>query len=268
MIVFTGDEAITTRPEVNPLEIPQSTEAYPLEGNQERTSINPSDDVDDVLGPFDEEPTTMEDKYNMVNDVKLILPTRLNLISKSLDDLTSHSADDKRGEKDLPQAAAAVLTTPTDAQDERAKPNEAVAEFVDAIISHEAKVVAEAEDNDDAMKVDAQDEDLPITSADNAGDKEYEDDDDNDEADDPLSFLDAGKDLGAAVDDEDDDNDDFTIQYHTKPFAAQKGVSLRESSSQGEKEKETSTKNQNTSSKDKCIVEEGNLTVLFKPINP
>ncbi|XP_024964306.1 pheromone-processing carboxypeptidase KEX1-like [Cynara cardunculus var. scolymus] len=192
------------------------------------------------------------------------LEQRMDIAAKSLDNLTSCFADNKEKEKDL---AAAVHTTPADAdaQVERAEANEA-----DAITFHEVEVVAEDEEIDDAVRADAQDEDLPITSAVDVGDKEGEDedDDDDDEADDPLSFPDAKKDLG----DDDDDDNDFTIQYHTKPATALKGVSFRESSSQGEKEKEkekeTSLKNQNTSSKDKGVAEKGNLKVLFNPINP
>ncbi|XP_024990594.1 nonsense-mediated mRNA decay protein 2-like [Cynara cardunculus var. scolymus] len=208
---------------------------------------------------------------------------RLDLTTKILNNLTSRSTDDKVGEKDLPQVAVVVPTTPVDvdAHDERVEANEANVEVIDTITSHEAEATevvdaitsreaeaVEAENNDDAFRADAQDEDLPITSVDNVGDKEDEDDDDGDEVDDPLSIPDARKDLGGENDDEDDDDDDFTIKYHTKLAAAKKGVSLRESSSQEEKEKKTSTKNQNTSFKDKGVVEEGNLIVLFKPINP
>ncbi|XP_024974784.1 histone H2A.Z-specific chaperone CHZ1-like [Cynara cardunculus var. scolymus] len=166
---------------------------------------------------------------------------QLDIIAKILDDLTSRYAADKEGEKDLPQVFVVVPTTPADvdAEDKRVEESVIVAEVVDVITSREAEVVAEDEENVDLVRADAQDEDLPITSIVNADDEEDEDDDK--EADDPLSSLDARKYLGADDDDDDDDNDDendFTIQYHTKPAAAQKGVSLRESSSWGRKKKE------------------------------
>ncbi|XP_024962350.1 nucleolin-like [Cynara cardunculus var. scolymus] len=99
-----------------------------------------------------------------------------------------------------------------DDDDEIAEASEAVAEVVDAIDYHEADVVAEAEEIDDAARVDAQNEDIPITSTTNVGDKEdeNEDDEDDDEYDDRLSFLDAGKAL-ATEDDKDEDDDDFDI---------------------------------------------------------
>ncbi|XP_024964105.1 uncharacterized protein LOC112504396 [Cynara cardunculus var. scolymus] len=160
---------------------------------------------------------------------------RLDLIANALNNLTSHYVDDKEGEKYLPQVVVPTTPADVDAQDERAEADEANVEVVDAITSHEPEVVAEAEDNDDVVRADGRDEDLPITSTANVGDKENEDDED--ETDDPLSFPDARQDLGVDDDDddEDDDDDDFTIEYHTRPAAVQKGVSLSESSSQGRK---------------------------------
>ncbi|XP_024969641.1 coiled-coil domain-containing protein 1-like [Cynara cardunculus var. scolymus] len=142
-------------------------------------------DVKELLTAVQVDVRTNVEAISALNSKADALEQQLDIITESIDDLTSHYTDDKE---------------------------------------------AEAE----SVRADAQDEDLSITSAANVGDKE---DDDDDEADDPFSFPDAGKDLGA--DDENDDDDNFTIQYHTKPATAQKGVSLMESSSQGEKEKES-----------------------------
>ncbi|XP_024962648.1 uncharacterized protein LOC112502865 [Cynara cardunculus var. scolymus] len=145
------------------------------------------------------------------------LSSDLSLVKDEVNDvkkLLSRLADDKEGEKDL---VVVVPTTPTDvdAQVERAEANEA-----NAITSHEAEAVAEVGEIDDVV---IEDEDAD------------ENNDDDDEDDDPSSFPDAGKDIGGD-DDEDGDDDDLTIQYHNKPASSLKGVSLRDSSSQGEKE--------------------------------
>ncbi|XP_024978978.1 nucleosome assembly protein 1;3-like [Cynara cardunculus var. scolymus] len=293
-IVLTDDETITIGLEVAPLEISQSTEAYPLEGKQGRTSINPSDGADDPS-----EPPAMEEEYNMDEDVKLILPAEETVLIKMdqvheymplRDDLSfdlsavkfevndvkkllsmvqadvctkaeaisalkskadkTHAQLTKHGEmmhqildllqrlEPVPASSFTVedrllldqvlelgllqaqslakikqqldidAKTNADAQDERVKANKVAAEVVDAITSHEAEAVAEVEEINDVVRADAQDEDLPITSAVDVGDKEDEDDDD-DEDDDPSSFPDAGKDLGD--DDDEDDDDNFTI---------------------------------------------------------
>ncbi|XP_024969707.1 pheromone-processing carboxypeptidase KEX1-like [Cynara cardunculus var. scolymus] len=153
----------------------------------------------------------------------------MDIIALSLDNLFSHHADDKEGEKDLAVAATAVPTTLAEADAQRAEASEA--EVVDdAIISHEA----EAEVVDDVVRVDvgAHDKDLSIIPAADAGDEKDEgedDDDDEDDDDGSPSLPDAGKDLGGG-DDEEDDHDNFTIQYH-KPASTLKGVSLKDSSS-------------------------------------
>ncbi|XP_024961247.1 uncharacterized protein LOC112501735 [Cynara cardunculus var. scolymus] len=269
----------------------------------------------DKTDPSDEDSITMEEEYNMADDVKLILPAIENVLIKMgqvrkdmplRDDLSFDLSIIKAEVNDVKELLSAhpvpepsfpavdrlsldqvleldlLQTQSLDKLEQRldiiakslddlTSPSEASTEVIDTITSREAKVVAEAEENDEAIRVDAEDEDLPITSAANVGDKEDEDEDedDDDELGDPLSFPDAGKYLGD-VDDEDDDDDDFTIQYHTKPAAAQKGVSLKKSSSQGEKnkKKDTFAKNHNTFYKDKGVAEEGNLNVIFKPINP
>ncbi|XP_024976191.1 uncharacterized protein LOC112514088 [Cynara cardunculus var. scolymus] len=180
----------------------------------------------------------------------------MNVIVNSLNDLTSRLAtapttpadadalDERSQEKEDERSQAK--------EDERSLPqnlileSEADVEVVepiiiphskDAIISHEAEAVAEAENDDDAVIATVEDVDLPISSIANVGDEEDEEEDD--EAYDSLSLPDTGQDLGDDDDDDDgdDDYDDFTIQYHTRPVPAKKRVSLMESSSQGEKEK-------------------------------
>ncbi|XP_024959006.1 pescadillo homolog [Cynara cardunculus var. scolymus] len=158
----------------------------------------------------------------------------------------------KKGEIDV--VVAAVPITKTEADVPRAKAIEV--EVVDeTITSHEA-LEAEVIDKDVRADVEACDKDLPITPSADDGDKE---DDDEDDDDDSPTLPDTRKDLGGD-DDEDDDDDEFTIQYQ-KPASIVKGVSLRDSTSQGEKKKEkekkTSEKDQNTKSKDKGVAEEG-----------
>ncbi|XP_024963435.1 uncharacterized protein LOC112503676 [Cynara cardunculus var. scolymus] len=160
-------------------------------------------------------------------------------ISASLNDLTSCIDNDKEMEKD---------------KSEKITINNAsyVVAVEDAIITDEA----EAEDDDDVVIAPATHEDLPSTCAlQDVGDDEEENE--NEES----QILEFGQDLGDNDDDEDNDDDDITIQYHRIP--AQKGVSLRELASQGER----TSRNQH-SSKDKGVGEEGNLALLFKAIDP
>ncbi|XP_024965923.1 vacuolar import and degradation protein 30-like [Cynara cardunculus var. scolymus] len=108
---------------------------------------------------------------------------------------------------------------------------------------------------------DPRDDDLPVTSAANAGDLDDDDDDEDDDKEDGEypDLPNAGKHLDDD-DDKDDDDNGFTNQYQ-RPAGATKGVTLKDSTSQGEqREKEaTQEKHQNTKSKDKGVAEEGNL---------
>ncbi|XP_024964912.1 coiled-coil domain-containing protein 1-like, partial [Cynara cardunculus var. scolymus] len=158
-----------------------------------------------------------------------VLEQRMDIIALSLDNLFSSHDDDKEEEKDFTNVVAIVPTTQPEADAQRVEANEAKV-VDDAITTHEA----EAEVVEDAVIADAEahDEDLPITPTVDAGDEEDEGEDDDDDS---PSIPDAGKDLGGD-DDEDDDDDDFMILYH-KPSSALKGVSLRDSSSQGRKRK-------------------------------
>ncbi|XP_024962345.1 putative uncharacterized protein DDB_G0270496, partial [Cynara cardunculus var. scolymus] len=189
-----------------------------------------SDKVDEAQAQLTTHGELMQQKLNLLQRPALVsAPSFTKADTLSLD------------QKYLPQAATVVPTTPTyaDAQDERAEANKANAEVVDAITSCEVKVVAEAEDNDDAFKDNAKDDDLLITSTANVGDKEDEDEDDDDsEADDPLSFPDAGKDLGADDDDEDYDDDDFhhSIPHQTIPSSTHQLDAQGEEEDGGEKE--------------------------------
>ncbi|XP_024960932.1 pheromone-processing carboxypeptidase KEX1-like [Cynara cardunculus var. scolymus] len=176
-----------------------------------------------------------------------VLEQQIDIIALSLDNLFSSQADDKEGEKDL-VAIADVSTTEAEPDTQRAEANEP--EVVDdTITTHEAN---EDEVVDDAIRADGEvhDEDLPITPAADAGhEKDEGEDDDDEDDDDSPSLPDAGKDLDGD-DDEEDDDDDFMIQYH-EPTSALKGVSLRDSSSQGEKKRRrlsqrTKTPPQNT----------------------
>ncbi|XP_024964630.1 glutamic acid-rich protein-like [Cynara cardunculus var. scolymus] len=135
-------------------------------------------------------------------------------ISLRLNDITSSLADDKEGEKDQRKKIVVEIV------DEAVVAAEVeqlalIAKSDDAITSNEAEAVVDIEDDDVMI--------LSFLTLDSLRDDD-DDDDDDDEYD----------------NNENDDNDEFTIQYHPRPASAQKGVSLRESASQGEKPQGTS----------------------------
>ncbi|XP_024962686.1 phosphopantothenoylcysteine decarboxylase subunit SIS2-like [Cynara cardunculus var. scolymus] len=137
------------------------------------------------------------------------LEEMVDILTRTLDNFLDYHADDKVGEIELDVADIPMIQT--EANTPRAKANEVevVDENPTSYEAIEAKVV------DETVRADAEarDEVLPITSVDDAGDKEDDDDEDDDnENNDSLTLPDAGKDLGDD-DDEDDDDDDFTIQY-------------------------------------------------------
>ncbi|XP_024974767.1 uncharacterized protein LOC112512864 [Cynara cardunculus var. scolymus] len=191
---------------------------------------------------------------------------RINI--KAVSTLTSKvDKANAQGETELNVDVAIVPTTQIETEAPRAIANEV--EIVDENpTSHEAPK-AEVVDQIIRAGAEARDEDLPITSAADAGNNEDDDKDDDDENNDSPNLPDAGKDFGDDDDDDDEDEDDdnFTIQYQ-KHANATTEVSLRYSASKGEKEKETLEKNHNTKSKGKGVAEEGNLNVLFKPVEP
>ncbi|XP_024965816.1 histone H2A.Z-specific chaperone CHZ1-like [Cynara cardunculus var. scolymus] len=103
---------------------------------------------------------------------------------------------------------AAIPTTQTEADAPSATTNEV--EIVDENPTFYESPEAEVVDETVRVGVEARDEDLFITYATDAGDKEDVDEEDDDEDDDSPKLPDARMDLGDD-DDEDDDDDDFTI---------------------------------------------------------
>ncbi|XP_024964196.1 uncharacterized protein LOC112504489 [Cynara cardunculus var. scolymus] len=140
----------------------------------------------------------------------------------------SFTADDRyqlyQGETAIeagPSDAAVAVVSATKAEAE-AEGEATVAD--DSPTSCAAPVVEDV----DAARAEARDNDPTVTSATDAGDLDDEDSDDEEDDESP-DLPNTGKDL----DDENDDDDNITIEYQ-RPVGATKGISLRDSASQGE----------------------------------
>ncbi|XP_024963303.1 centromere-binding protein 1-like [Cynara cardunculus var. scolymus] len=223
--VLPDDETFTTGPEVAPLEAPQYTGALPIERIMEPTSDNPSNIADDPSGSSQAQAMDQEEE-----EYDMAMDVKLILPVVETPERGEIRSNAPRAEVD----AVVACDIPTSSE-------AAIVEDVDAI---------------------PRDDDLPITSTPIAGNGGDEDDEEDDEESDELDLPDSGNDPDG--DDDDDDEDDITIQFQ-RPTTATKGVTLKDSASQGKQMEEESApeKNQDRKSKGKGVAEEGNLKVLL-----
>ncbi|XP_024963071.1 coiled-coil domain-containing protein 1-like [Cynara cardunculus var. scolymus] len=160
--------------------------------------------------------------FNILQDEDLsTIDHRIEDLSSSLNDLSSHLDNDKEGEKYKEvENITPVETTIDVAAEDIPHADALIPASEDAIITY-----ANAKDDDDVVIAPGIHEDHPSTSAlqNTSNEDEDEDDDEKDEDNEPH-LLDVGKDLGDNDDDEDDD-DNFSIQFHPRQPA------LKESSS-------------------------------------
>ncbi|XP_024993972.1 coiled-coil domain-containing protein 1-like [Cynara cardunculus var. scolymus] len=272
-VVPTIGEAIITGPEDAPLEIPQIHDADPHDNTFEMPSGNPSDTADDPYGPLENDsPVAKTKTYDMVENVKLLLPIIATILEKmdqmyqgmpSTDDLT-HGLYDIQAEIDefnlyQVESIASIehkledlvsrrplLAVNVDDDKEGEKSNEDLGENIameNSAGEDTRENIPEAISDDDALVIvaaAANHEDLhPSTSAfPNVGD---EDDDDDDEDSEPQ-LPDAGTDLGGNDnddDEDDDDDDDFCVQII--PRQPTKGISFRNLLPRGRNHQGTNT---------------------------
>ncbi|XP_024964604.1 nucleolin-like [Cynara cardunculus var. scolymus] len=157
--VLPDDETLNTGPKVAHLEDPQHTGAYPHECTMEQTSVNPSDNTEDLLGPSEAQAKN-EKKYDM---------------GKKRSDAGPYFA--------APTEPVASATHEAETEDPRAKADGEV--FCDIPTSSEAPIVeevdaiqAEAHEDEDNDDEEGDSSDLP-----NSVSGLDDDDDDDDEED-------------------------------------------------------------------------------------
>ncbi|XP_024963484.1 uncharacterized protein LOC112503724 [Cynara cardunculus var. scolymus] len=139
---------------------------------------------------------------------------------KNVDQLSSICSQAFAREGEIRSNTARPSAEPAAPATDDAKASRAEAEAVCEIPTSSEDAIVE---DVDAIRSEARDDDLPITSAHVAGDMDDEDDEEDDEDGDASDLPDFGSDLDDDNDD-DDDEDGLTIQYQ-RPTTTTKELS-------------------------------------------